>query len=510
MKDAPALADLAFAPALLALFAIIVEATENRAVAVRWWADTSREVLDYPSPTVLYLLVGAMATSLAFAWRSYKLPTLRVSNAVLAAGFGPWVAILIELFWAPSLVLGAGLWAIYLAAIATVMVVLTERFARIDPEDDRTRTALFALSAMSMLAFVAVVLLGGVALTLSFAVMVLTAAWLGGRFKLRLLDWYVQIGVVAVSFRLVVDPGLIWGKDAALWEVLLAFIGVIILLSAAWRLRREGQASVVVVLESAIWTLTGILLSLLLVRWQDSAHTEAQLYVTAAFGGIVWLLLAANQLYRLKAGGRLLVLRIVLSSLYGLLALFFIAVSAFLNPALFSEFKAIGWPVFGSLGTAYLLPALLLGFLGWQFDHLPRWLRILFWILAATLATLFVGLEIRHFWHGDAMANGGTLKPELYSYTVAMIMVALSLLALAFVRQSAGLRKLALVMVALVMVKVFFVDASGLDGLLRAVSFLVLGLVAVLMAWVNRLLKANEAAKLEQAAEPDLAPEQGE
>jgi len=217
-------------------------------------------------------------------------------------------------------------------------------------------------------------------------------------------------------------------------------------------------------------------------------------------------MLAANQLYRLKAGGRLRWLRIVLASLYGLAGGLVMAVAVGANPAFWAEVRAIGWPIFGSLGAAYLLPALLLGFVGWRFTHLHRGLRILLWVLAASFAALWVALEIRHFWRGDDMASYLTSKPELYSYTVAMILAALGLLALAFIRQSAGLRKLALVMVLLVVAKVYFVDVSELDGLLRVVSFLVLGLVAALMAWVNRLLKTNEAVAM-AAAMPAPAPD---
>ena len=507
MKDAPALSDLALAPPLLALAIIANEAMVGGSVAVAWIENANRDVLDNPSMTVALLLAGAVATSLAFAWRSAFRPSLKVANTIMAAGFAPWVAIIIELRWAPSHVLGAGQWAIYLAVIAALMVLLTERFARLDTEEDRTRTALFALSAMSMISFVAVVLLGGIALTLSFAVMVLAAAWLGDRFRLGLLDWYIQIGAVLVSFRLVVYPGLLWAFEAELWEASLAFLGTLALLTLAWWQKRSGRASVVLVLESAVWTLSGIFASLLLARWMDAMGSDKLAYVVVSFGGLVWLMLAANQLYRLKAGGRLRWLRIVLAALYGLAGAFSMAVAVALNPAVWRGFGAIGWPLFGSLGAAYLLPAVLLGFVAWRFTHVHKWLRVLLWVSAAGLAAIWVGLEIRHVWRGDDMASALTSKPELYTYTVAMILAGLGLLALAFIRQSAGLRKLALVMVLLVVAKVYFVDMSELDGLLRVVSFLVLGLVAALMAWVNRLLKANEATAI-AAATPALEPDE--
>ena len=107
-----------------------------------------------------------------------------------------------------------------------------------------------------------------------------------------------------------------------------------------------------------------------------------------------------------------------------------------------------------------------------------------------------MGLEIRRWWQGDNLSGHGVLDGELYSYTVAMLLAAIALLVLAFVRQSSLLRKLALVAVGLTVAKVFMIDMSGLDGLLRVVSFLVLGLVLAAMAWVNRILQRNEVAKI--------------
>ncbi len=494
MKDAPALADLAFVPPLVALYIITTEAMGRHAVMQEWLADTAREQLDSASPIVMFLLAGALATSLAFAWRSYFLRPMRVANAVMAAGFAPWVAILIDIRWNASQVLGPETWAMYLAVIAVAMVLLTERFARIDTPD-RTRTALFALSSMSMISFMLVVVLGDIALTLSLAVMALAAAWLGKRFNLRLLDYYIHAGVAVLSYRLVIDPGLLWGFDAPLWQPVLAFVGVIALLSAAWFIRRAERIAVPVVLESAVWTFTGIFSNLMLARWMDAMHRDERGYVLLSLGGLVWLVLAANQLYRLKAGGRLVLLRIALSAVYGLIATGMLAAVAVMNPAVVRDWQAFGWVVFGGLGAAYLLPALVLAVMAWRLNHLRRRLRMALVVFASLFAALFVALEIRHFWQGDHMTANNILKPELYTYTVAMIITAIALLALAFVRQSPGLRRLALVMVALVVLKVFFVDMSELDGLLRVASFLVLGLVAALMAWVNRLLKANEAGK---------------
>jgi uncharacterized membrane protein len=83
------------------------------------------------------------------------------------------------------------------------------------------------------------------------------------------------------------------------------------------------------------------------------------------------------------------------------------------------------------------------------------------------------------------MARGisGSRSGELYSYTVALILVSVVLLGLALVRRSETLRRVAMVGVALTVAKVFLVDMAGL---VRVASFLGLGLSLVGLAWLNR------------------------
>jgi uncharacterized membrane protein len=75
---------------------------------------------------------------------------------------------------------------------------------------------------------------------------------------------------------------------------------------------------------------------------------------------------------------------------------------------------------------------------------------------------------------------------ELYSYTVALILISVVLLGLALVRRSETLRRVAMAGVALTVAKVFLVDMSGLSGLVRVASFLGLGLSLAGLAWLNR------------------------
>lgn len=493
MEEAPALRDVAYLPAAIGLGVFGFEAHTYGDVQRSWFQNALRPELDFASPVLAVLLLGALGISLAFAWRSSRNGQLRLVDAGIAAVYASVAAVIAEVAWSPSYVLGSGNWALYLSVIAIAMTVLAKRFSRKDGAD-RLRTAMFALSAISMLSFGLVVMLGSFALTLALAVMVAVAAWMGGKFDLPLFDRYMQVGVVIVTWRLVIYPGAFWAFDAALWEFALAFLGTIALFIAAYFLKRkEAITGVTVMLESAIWSLAGAFLTILLIRYYAELEVGFE-FVEVSLVGLIWLISSANQLYRLRGGAELRRTRIVLASIYGLIGSAFLAVALFVVNPLFDRSALVSGPyVVDSLAAAYLLPALLLAVVALRFGHLPLLLRKRLGAVSALLGALYVGAEIRRWWQGDNLAGHGVLDGELYSYTVAMMLAAAALLVLAFMRQSSLLRRLALVAVGLAVAKVYLIDMSGLDGLLRVVSFLVFGLVLIAMAWVNRILQKNEA-----------------
>ena len=99
---------------------------------------------------------------------------------------------------------------------------------------------------------------------------------------------------------------------------------------------------------------------------------------------------------------------------------------------------------------------------------------------------LYAGLEIRRFWQGDWLGAYGVVQGELYSYTLALMLLGAGLLYQAIARRSGLLRRVAMAVIGLTIAKVFLLDAAGLTGLMRVVSFLGLGLCLAGLAWLNR------------------------
>lgn len=489
-RQAVALEDVALAPTLAALVLVTLEGFGQGPVWQGFVAGIERlPETRAPLAVSIILAGGALASSLfAFRARYAAGPAPVILWGLAAAVAAPGLALILELLWSPGAVIGAYPWALQVMALAGLMVWFAVR-AR-GPEA-RLSAALFAGAALVLITLALFVLLSKAALTLALAVMVLATALIDRRFDLPLLGGVAQVGVAVIGYRLVIDPGLDWAvHEAGLGDVLLTHLGPLGLLGAAWVVMaaRAGGATRAVV-ESAVWSIGAIFLSVLLQRWLGGpgAMGHAGLGLTA----VVWLASSMVQLWRMRTGARVVrALRLVLALAMAAVAVITLIGQAVLTNPLVTVFwrkELVAGPlILDSLAAAYLPVALVFAVAAWKLDHLPRLLRRVFVVAAAGYGAWYVGLEIRRLWQGDDLSVPGVSSGELYSYTVALILTSVLLLGLALVRRSEMLRRVAMAGVALTVAKVFLVDMSGLAGLIRVASFLGLGLSLAGLAWLNR------------------------
>ena len=503
---APALRDLAAIPVAVFLFCLMAvqgydPATLLHAYHLPLLPDAA------PPWTATWLLAMAVALSLAAAWRALRDGEYRTAWGLAACLIAPVAAAELELVWAPALVVGPYPWALQIIALAGLMVALAARFARVDGAD-HARMAYATLSALSLIALSVFVLTTGAALTLALAVLVVAALALDRRFDLPQMVLFVQVAIAALGWRLVVDPGVEWAVDAPLGTVALTFGGVLAALATGlWLIRGRGRDGAQAFLESAFAGFAAIFANVLIERWVPvpDGMFGAFVFWNVSLQAMPWLVMALVQLYRLKLGGWLRWLRIGLAGLAGLIALVALGAAAGpLNP-LFNAVEIAGQLPFDTLLLAYALPGLLLlGSVRWL-GHLPRLLLIAMVTAGSALLALWVGLEIRHFWQGPLLSNPGVTQPELYSYTVALLLTGGALLYQAIARHSVLLRRLAMAVIGITVAKVFLIDAAGLSGLTRVFSFLALGLSLAGLAWLNRWAAGQGAG--EAKPEPDLPPD---
>lgn len=129
----------------------------------------------------------------------------------------------------------------------------------------------------------------------------------------------------------------------------------------------------------------------------------------------------------------------------------------------------------------------------WFWTLTPRWSRAL--AAALTIAALLAA--VRQSVHGSIL-TGGITTAENGGYSAALLACALIWLWRGITAAKHDLRVAGLALLTAVTLKVFLIDAAALDGLLRILSFLGLGLALIGIGWAYSRFLGRGAA----AAEP--------
>ena len=167
------------------------------------------------------------------------------------------------------------------------------------------------------------------------------------------------------------------------------------------------------------------------------------------------------------------------------------------NP-LWSDEEVIGGAIFNSLMLAYLLPAILaaaLAYVSWGVR--PQWYVRTAGAVALALQLLYTLLEIRRIFQGPAVdASLETSQGELWTYSIALLVIGVAILAVGFLRDSRPLRLLSAGYIIAAILKVFLIDLANLQGVTRALSFIGLGLALVGIGLTYQKLLARRAGPI--------------
>lgn len=146
------------------------------------------------------------------------------------------------------------------------------------------------------------------------------------------------------------------------------------------------------------------------------------------------------------------------------------------NPLLVAQ-NVGAWPVANLIAPAYLLGAFWLYRARRGADHE---LRSGLWLLLS-LASLVLGvmLMVRQGFQGPILDRPGIPSTESYGYSLAGLLLSIALLLGGIRGRDKAVRVAGLALLTATTVKVFLVDAGALEGVLRILSFLVLGLALI-------------------------------
>jgi len=503
-ERAPALSDLAAVPAGGFLLRLGFEGLDRWPLAVDYANHaTSLRAPETSGPmTATILLAMGLAMTLAAAWASSQARPWRPAWAAGAALVAPLATLVLELFWAPSDVIGAYPWALQVIALAALMAAMALRFARADGADMR-RAAYAILSTLALIALALFLVLTKAALTIALAALIVTAAALDRRFRLPEMGWFIQAAALVLSWRLVVDPGLEWAIDrASLLAAVASYAGAAGAAFAALKLIEDlDRRTARVFLESAFAGYAALLANVLILRWltREGAN-EAYIasHWSLTLNALPWVITMLAQLHRVQLGGAMRWLRWGIAVISGLIGGFGLALAVTVFNPLTDiiggrENFVLGPPVADTLLVAYGVPGLLILGVLTRLGHLHRVLRALLGIAGVGLTGLYATLEIRRLWRGPDLSVPGVTQPELYSYTVALMVVGAGLIYQSLARRSPMLRRAGMAVIGLTIAKVFLIDISGLTGLMRVFSLLALGLALIGLGLLNRWVVRRQA-----------------
>lgn len=277
---------------------------------------------------------------------------------------------------------------------------------------------------------------------------------------------------------------------------------------AAWQLKRLADGRMRMVQE-AFAALFALLTAAILVRHamtggELSSDTislaEQAIYTLIAVGG-------GAVLIALDTRSPSPVFRIG-SMIVGGLSMIFIVISHFviLNPLVTNESTGT-IPVFNLLMLAYLLPAAAMAALAlYARPKRPKPYVACLGLTASALAFGYVTLTIRRLYWGEFIGQWkGLTEWETYTYSAAWLILGAVILVIGIRLNSTALRLASAALIVIAVAKVFLFDMSQLEGVLRALSFIGLGVVLIgIGIFYQRMMAASRSAEEGEPQAPEM------
>ncbi|MEJ6476633.1 DUF2339 domain-containing protein [Pseudoalteromonas piscicida] len=384
--------------------------------------------------------------------------------------------------WAVEM-LAIAAWAVYYANKATLEV---------------NRVTCFIL-ANTMLSLCFTMLLSASTLTLAIALQIASMSYLSWKYNVRIPDWLYKIALMVVMARLTFAPWLAHYRDETILTIHWTLIVYPIVLGIIWIAIKYNPSKAL-----TTWFIGGAVhIVALLVTTETSyilfgAYPDFTnlTYQQSVMLALNWLALAAVYLWRgmlsnhksklyPKAAAILLLASSVLHS----------DISLINSPFLVSQY--VGERVVNWLFLQWFVPAVILAGMI-KFGLLTARYHRLVYSVIAVLVILFVNGAIRSLYHGGFVTLSISIQqPELYTYSIVWLLLSTVSIFVAKHFNLQALLHAGFAGLAIVILKAFIVDMANLEGLLRALSFIGLGLGLVGIGWLFQKMQTpphhNEA-----------------
>lgn len=322
-------------------------------------------------------------------------------------------------------------------------------------------------------------------LTLGIAAQLVSLTWLIKRFEITQLDWLIKLILTVVIVRLTLNPWLATYPPDTHWS--LWTYGGCTLLTALACYQIKNNLMLRGWLEAAAIHLFILTVAMETRYWLYNGDIFSGTYdlTEAAINTNLWGALSLCYLYRSKFADSLQKWYLTMANLLLVITVinYFVSLTA-LNPWL-GEGTISSTPLFNILIPAYGTPVILA--LLFMKYHQRKYLYLSAWT-AGLGGFVFVTMEIRHLWQGSLNSIDPTSSGELYTYSAVWLLAAIILLLWSRVKNKYHLYKASMGFLGLVIAKIFLIDMSDLDGLLRVTCFMGLGLALLALSYLHKKL----------------------
>jgi uncharacterized membrane protein len=379
------------------------------------------------------------------------------------------------------------LWAVLLCLMSAVLIKFTQ--------NNTTLWQRFSywVGANANITLAITMLLSDSGLTIALAVQVLLLSLLIKKYSVAMPHWPIKALVAALLLRLTLSPwtpsyddltifGLHWSLVVYPLCIGLFFAAAKCFNTSKLKIWLEGAAlhclALFVTTETS-YQLVGHYPQLFSLSFYEQVLLSCNL-----------LALGCVYLYRAQSAGQLGKLYrtagLILSALAGLLL---INTTLDDNPLLMRLYVG-ETPIFNWVLLIWFVPSLLALWLASLVKSLNAKLSQIILGVSGLLAMLAINTLIRQYWQGGFIyLDKATSDAELYSYSVIWLLLGALVVIAGHLKQLRLLQNVGLGILGAVIVKVFLIDMANLTGLLKALSFIGLGLSLVGLSWLFQKLR---------------------
>jgi uncharacterized membrane protein len=374
------------------------------------------------------------------------------------------------------------IWNIYaLFAVASYLYL-----ARWMPQVQSTLYACLHLIAAIGLCFN----FSGIDLSYALALQSTLIAWQTRQGSLVPSPWILKLVVSAVLIRVtiasvmpqfIIDYSDMGGSLIPLGIVLILFYsGYLLIRTAAPTLKQWLEGALVhlmalmVFSQTQYWLADGDI-----THWYEMDFTHLVIYSCEC--------LVMSMVYQFRATKTETLKRLYhyyASALFCLSLAIILYLNTAASPLLVEQVSGADIPILNWLTPGWLISGLLVLVIT-HYQMLPDFIeKRVGYIVGAFPISVWIGLSIRQFWQPVSITLASpTSMAEQISYSVVTIVIGLMFTLLGITQKTRVFNMIGLSVLAIVSVKVVFIDTAALEGILRALSFLILGSVLVAVGW---------------------------